>query len=231
MILFRINQDDSTAESREGDASSRLNGHFQNSSIATQVDGNDSPNMVIENGPKNNECMGRDVEITGTNDGQEGRDTGVLKTNGFSKVGTDISHDNEKDTIIWEPPEPEDAMDCSMANSDDDDEFGDGTKWGEPSSLCSFGEEGSGSYKFRDEKQKAMEEVINGRFKTLVNQLLKSVGVASSGKDGESWVDIVTSLSWEASLFVKPDAIKGKSMDPDGYVKVKCIAAGSRNQR
>lgn len=230
MILVRINQDDSTAESRDEDASSTLNGYLQNSSIATQVDGNDRSSLVIQYRPKNNECMGRDVEITGTDDGQEGRDTGVLKTNGFSKVGTNTSHDNE-DAIIWEPPEPEDDIDCSMANSDDDDEFGDGTKWGEPSSLCSFGEEGSGSYKFRDEKQKAMEEVINGRFKTVVNQLLKSVGVASSGKDGESWVDIVTSLSWEAASFVKPDAIKGKAMDPDGYVKVKCIAAGSRNQR
>ncbi|CBI38138.3 unnamed protein product, partial [Vitis vinifera] len=198
--------------------------------MATQADGIDRSNTLIENSLKNNGHMGRDVEISGTNDGQEGRDTGVFKTNGFSKVGTDISYDNEKDAIIWEPPEPEDDMECSMANSDDDDEFGDGTKWGEPSSLCSFGEEGSGSYKFRDEKQKAMEEVINGKFKTLVNQLLKSVGVASSGKDGESWVDIVTSLSWEAASFVKPDAIEGKAMDPDGYVKVKCIAAGSRNQ-
>ncbi|KAL6318383.1 hypothetical protein AAG906_040556 [Vitis piasezkii] len=227
----RVNQDESTAESRTEDASSSLNGHLQNSNMATQADGIDRSNTLIENSLKNNGHMGRDVEISGTNDGQEGRDTGVFKTNGFSKVGTDISYDNEKDAIIWEPPEPEDDMECSMANSDDDDEFGDGTKWGEPSSLCSFGEEGSGSYKFRDEKQKAMEEVINGKFKTLVNQLLKSVGVASSGKDGESWVDIVTSLSWEAASFVKPDAIEGKAMDPDGYVKVKCIAAGSRSQR
>lgn len=226
----RVNQDESTAESRTEDASSSLNGHVQNSNMATQADGIDRSNTLIENSLKNNGHMGRDVEISGTNDGQEGRDTGVLKTNGFSKVGTDISYDNEKDAIIWEPPEPEDDMECSMANSDDDDEFGDGTKWGQPSSLCSFGEEGSGSYKFRDEKQKAMEEVINGKFKTLVNQLLKSVGVASSGKDGESWVDIVTSLSWEAASFVKPDAIEGKAMDPDGYVKVKCIAVGSRNQ-
>ncbi|XP_034674309.1 putative 1-phosphatidylinositol-3-phosphate 5-kinase FAB1D, partial [Vitis riparia] len=153
----RVNQDESTAESRTEDASSSLNGHLQNSNMATQADGIDRSNTLIENSLKNNGHMGRDVEISGTNDGQEGRDTGVFKTNGFSKVGTDISYDNEKDAIIWEPPEPEDDMECSMANSDDDDEFGDGTKWGEPSSLCSFGEEGSGSYKFRDEKQKAME--------------------------------------------------------------------------
>lgn len=185
----------------------------------------------MENTLKNDGYMGKDVEITGSNDGPEGRDIGILKTSGFSKVGTNTSQDNEKYAIIWEPPEPEDDMECSMANSDDDDDFGDGTSWGKPSSLGSFEEEGSQSYKLRDEKQKAMKEVINGKFKTLVNQLLKSAGVTTSAKDGESWVDIVTSLSWEAASFVKPDVIEGKAMDPDGYVKVKCIAAGFNNQR
>lgn len=72
---------------------------------------------------------------------------------------------------------------------------------------------------------------MNGKFKALVGQLLKSVEVSPSGEDGDSWVDIVTSLSWEAASFVKPDAIEGKAMDPDGYVKIKCVATGFRNQR
>ncbi|KAL4651637.1 hypothetical protein ACB092_01G174800 [Castanea dentata] len=144
------------------------------------------------------------------------------------------SNDDQLDAEIWEPPEaedPEDDMEGSMAyNDDDDDECGDGTDWGKPCSLSRFRDEGSGSYKFKVEKQRAMEEVTNGKFKALVFHLLKSVGVASSGEHGESWVDIVTSLSWEAASFLKPDANDGKPMDPDGYVKVKCVATGSCSQ-
>jgi 1-phosphatidylinositol-3-phosphate 5-kinase len=44
-------------------------------------------------------------------------------------------------------------------------------------------------------------------------------------------VDIVAYLSWEAASFLKPEAIDRKAMDPDGYVKVKCIATGSRSER
>lgn len=139
-----------------------------------------------------------------------------------------ISSSYELDQF-WVPPEPEccdDDMEDSVANYDDD-ECGDG--WGKPTSLISLGEEGSGSYKFKEEKQKALEEVMNGKFKTLVNDLLKSFGVASSGDN--NWVDIVTSLSWEAASFVKPDSAEGKAMDPNKYVKIKCIRTGSPSQR
>ncbi|XP_047322028.1 putative 1-phosphatidylinositol-3-phosphate 5-kinase FAB1D isoform X2 [Impatiens glandulifera] len=82
----------------------------------------------------------------------------------------------------------------------------------------------------RIEGSTAMDEAMNGKFKIFVGQLLKSVDVDVSGENGESWTDIVTRLSWEAASFVKPDAREGKPMDPDGYVKVKCVATGSRNQ-
>ncbi|KAI3460633.1 hypothetical protein Pfo_017296 [Paulownia fortunei] len=75
-----------------------------------------------------------------------------------------------------------------------------------------------------------MDNVRNGKFMALVSQLVKSVGVDSSGNYGGNWVDIVTSLSWEAAAFVKPDTNEGKAMDPDGYVKVKCIATGLPSQ-
>lgn len=167
-------------------------------------------------------------------------DTGLgdrsLKRVGSSLCqGTGTSpYNDEKDTHFWIPPEPEhfeDDVEGSVANYDDDDECGDGMTWSKSTSLSSFGEEGSGSQKLKEEKEKAMEEVMNGRFKTLVDQLLKSVGVVSLGEDGDNWVDIVTSLSWEAATFVKPDAAEGKAMDPDGYVKIKCVATGSPGQR
>ncbi|KAI7727927.1 hypothetical protein M8C21_007472 [Ambrosia artemisiifolia] len=141
------------------------------------------------------------------------------------------------DSHIWFPPEPEDKEDDiegSVANCDDDDDdddvYGDGMKWGKPSHLSRFGQEGSGSFRFREETRKALNEVMNGKFKALVEHLLKSMGISCSGNDGDNWVDIVTALSWEAASFLKPDAFEEKTMDPDGYVKVKCIATGTRSQ-
>jgi 1-phosphatidylinositol-3-phosphate 5-kinase len=193
-------------------------------------------NSSRESNGGNDRHIARDVEILVSND-QEPKD-GVPGYDGKLSnevAGNSQSIDDELDTQIWEPPEaedPEDDMEGSMAyNDDDDDECGDGTEWGKPASLSHFRDEGSMSYKFKVEKQRAMEEVINGRFKALVCHLLKSVGIAFSREDDESWLDMVTSLSWEAASFLKPDAIDGKAMDPNGYVKVKCIATGSRSQR
>ncbi|KAF3628903.1 hypothetical protein FXO38_27975 [Capsicum annuum] len=54
-----------------------------------------------------------------------------------------------------------------------------------------------------------------------------------SGKESaaDDWLDIVTSLAWQAANYVKPDTSKEGSMDPVDYVKVKCIAPGSRSER
>lgn len=117
-----------------------------------------------------------------------------------------------------------------MANYDDDDECGDGQHWGRTASLISFGEEDFGGYKFKEERQKALQEVMNGKLKAFVSDHLKSVGVTPSMEEGENWVDVITSLSWEAASFVKPDAMEGK-MNPIDYVKIKCISTGSRSQR
>ena len=179
----------------------------------------------------------RDIKITeASNDQEEKENVGENSPRTFDKEsGACQSINSEMDTQIWDPPEPEDPEDdlegTVVYDDDDDDECGDGTKWGKPSSLSHIKDEGNVSYRFKEEKQRAMEEVVNGKFKAIVSQLLKSVGVASSVDDGDSWVDIVTSLSWEAALFLNPDAIDGKAMGPDGYVKVKCIATGSRSQR
>ena len=179
----------------------------------------------------------RDVEIAEAGNDQEAKENIVENSpRTFDKEsGVCQLINGEMDTQIWGPPEPEDPEDDLEGTvayyDDDDDECGDGTKWGKPSSLSHIKDEGNVSYRFKEEKQRAMEEVVNGKFKAIVSQLLKSVGVASSVDDGDSWVDIVTSLSWEAALFLKPDAIDGKAMGPNGYVKVKCIATGSRSQR
>ncbi|PHU14820.1 putative 1-phosphatidylinositol-3-phosphate 5-kinase FAB1C [Capsicum chinense] len=159
------------------------------------------------------------------NDNREGPKSSKTEGDEDDESGVSSSYKLEQ---FWLPPEPEccdDDMEGSVSNYDDD-ECGDG--WGKPTFLMSLGEEGSGSHKFKEEKQEALEEVMNGKLKALVSDLLKSFGVASSG--GDNWVDIVTSLSWEAASFVKPDSAEGKAMDPNKYVKIKCIRTGSPSQ-
>ncbi|XP_043707213.1 putative 1-phosphatidylinositol-3-phosphate 5-kinase FAB1D [Telopea speciosissima] len=151
-----------------------------------------------------------------------------------SEEGNELSRcvDIESDERIWEPPEPEDLEDDvegSVANNDDDDECY-GTKWSQPTSLRSFSKEGSGSFRFKEERKKALIEVMNGDFKDFVKRLLTSEGINLSGDPGESWVDIVTSLSWEAASLVKPESIEAKTVEPECFVKVKCLATGSRSQ-
>ncbi|XP_075509360.1 putative 1-phosphatidylinositol-3-phosphate 5-kinase FAB1D [Primulina tabacum] len=178
--------------------------------------------------------VSRNIETTEIGEVRERANDTVETAGSLLDDGSEKSHSDEVDAEFWLPPEPEDQEDDlvgSVANyDDDDDECGDGGAWAKTSSLSGFGEEGSGTQKFKEEKLKAMNDVRNGKFKALVSQLIKSMDVDSSGNYCENWVDIVTSLSWEAAAFVKPGAHKGTAMDPDGHVKLKCIATGSRNQ-
>ncbi|EEF29076.1 phosphatidylinositol-4-phosphate 5-kinase, putative [Ricinus communis] len=231
----RGSQEEGAVDKALEDVSCRPNGHLHKASEAP-VNAVHKLYKVTENNLKEshqgNDIV-RDIEIMAAINGQETKDNFSQHPVEFINEGNDISHsiDDDMNAQVWEPPEAdsEDEWEGSVAfNDDDDDECGDGTMWGKPSSFSCCRDEGSGSYRFKEEKQKAIEEVANGKFKTIVSQLLTTAGVASMGKDCESWVDIVSSLSWEAASYLKPDAIDGKRMDPDGYVKVKCIATGSR---
>ncbi|THU71113.1 hypothetical protein C4D60_Mb08t32120 [Musa balbisiana] len=138
----------------------------------------------------------------------------------------------ETDPGIWDPPEPECMEDDepSIADNYEDDEYG-STEWKQPSSLSILDEHQGISHSFREKRQKAMLEEMNRQFKVLVSRFLASEGISFSGlDDGQSWLDIVASLSWKAALLVKPDATEGRAMDPGSYVKVKCVASGSRHQ-
>ncbi|KAJ7973966.1 1-phosphatidylinositol-3-phosphate 5-kinase [Quillaja saponaria] len=176
----------------------------------------------------------RNVEITTANYSQEANGNSAENSSVSFDEETESSSPGELDLNTWEPPDPEnsqDDMDDSVTfNDDDEDEDTVGMKWGESTSLSHGKDVISGTSRFKEEKQRAAEEVTKGKFKAIVSQLLKSVGVSCSCENGESWVDIITSLSWEAASFLKPDAIDGNAMDPDGRVKVKCIATGSRSE-
>ncbi|PIN23333.1 Phosphatidylinositol-4-phosphate 5-kinase [Handroanthus impetiginosus] len=198
--------EDGSTDSSQEDSNSLLKGHLDDSNLPVKLNGFHQLDDLIKN-----------VDNSGPP----------------ANVETSVERD-ELNAEFWLPPEPGDQEDDIMSSvtnyDDDDDECGDGVMWTKPSSLSSFGEENNGSYKFKEERLKAMNNIRNGKFTALVSQLIKSVGLDSSGNDGENWVDIVTSLSWEAASFVKPDTHEGKAMDPDGYVKVKCIASGLRTQ-
>lgn len=238
----RINQEEANMPRGRDDSFYRAEEHKDSISEATSS-GVGGSNMAMENNFKEfnrgHEHNSINIEIRHANHLQEVNNTGVENesriVNGVTGNGNSSGFLDEIESKIWDPPEaedPEDDMQGSMAYNDDDDdeECGDGTRWGSSSSLSNFRDEGSGSYRFKEEKQKALDEVINGKFKALITQLLRSFGVAPSVEGGESWTDIITSLSWEAASFLKPDAVDGKGIGPDGCVKIKCIATGTRDQ-
>ncbi|KAM7253601.1 hypothetical protein ACFE04_021755 [Oxalis oulophora] len=140
--------------------------------------------------------------------------------------------DFENNGVLWLPPEPEDEEDDKEADLfDDDDDDGDATgEWGYLRSAGSFG---SGEHRNRDksseEHKSVMKNVVDGHFRALVAQLLQVENLLVGDEyDEESWLEIITTLSWEAATLLKPDTSTGGGMDPGGYVKVKCIASGNR---
>nr|XP_043626802.1 1-phosphatidylinositol-3-phosphate 5-kinase FAB1B [Erigeron canadensis] len=144
--------------------------------------------------------------------------------------------DFENNGVLWLPPEPEDEEDereALLFDDDDDDDNGDAAgEWGY---LRSSSNLGSGECRNRDrsneEHKKAMKNVVDGHFRALVSQLLQVENLVTDEEedDNDSWLEIITSLSWEAASLLKPDTSKGGGMDPGGYVKIKCLASGRRS--
>lgn len=138
--------------------------------------------------------------------------------------------DFENNGLLWLPPEPEDEEDEKETVLLDDDEDDASGEWGYLRTSSSFG---NGETRNRDrsseEHKKAMKNVVDGHFRALVAQLLEVENLpVGEEEDKESWLEIITSLSWEAATILKPDTSKSGGMDPAGYVKVKCIASGHR---
>ncbi|CAI9783424.1 unnamed protein product [Fraxinus pennsylvanica] len=148
--------------------------------------------------------------------------------------GTDVEPVNYEDNgLLWHPPEPEDEEDEREPLLFDDDDGVREDSTGEWSYLrsSSFG---SGESRSRDrsneEHRKAMKKIVEGHFRALITQLLQVEDLpVTEDNIQKSWLDIITTLSWEAATSLKPDTRMGGGMDPGGYVKVKCIACGHRN--
>ncbi|KAI4387336.1 hypothetical protein MLD38_005176 [Melastoma candidum] len=136
--------------------------------------------------------------------------------------------DFENSGILWLPPEPEDEEDEKESLFDDDDDGYVTREWGYLHASDSFG---SGEFRSKDqsveEQKMVMKNVIYGHFRALIAQLLQVENLPVGGENSEdSWLDTITSLSWEAATLLKPDMSKSGGMDPGGYVKVKCVASG-----
>ncbi|GJR70564.1 putative 1-phosphatidylinositol-3-phosphate 5-kinase FAB1C [Tanacetum coccineum] len=130
--------------------------------------------------------------------------------------------DLENNGLIWFPLPPDDEDANFFSYADDDDEMGPaGDVFSSSDTLMSvLSENGKNG-----EHKKPLEAVVQGHFRALVSQLLQSEFMPV-----DEWVDIITSLAWQAANFVKPDTSRGGSMDPGDYVKIKCIASGSPNE-
>lgn len=144
--------------------------------------------------------------------------------------------DFENDGTFWLPPPPEDEDDeieNNIFKSDNDDEDDD---IGDPNMKFLSTSIGYDVKRNRDKSNEVHKEplraVIHGHFRALVSQLLKGEGIPVGNDRAEDcWLEIVSSLAWQAANFVRPDTSGGGSMDPVDYVKVKCIACGRQSDR
>lgn len=141
--------------------------------------------------------------------------------------------DFENNGLLWLPPDPEDEEDEREAILfDDDDDGGAAGEWVLPTSSSFGSVDHRNKDKSNEEHKKVMKNVVDGHFRALISQLLQVENLPIGEEDdAESWLEIITSLSWEAATLLKPDTSGGGGMDPGGYVKVKCIAAGQRRDR
>ncbi|CAN6210655.1 unnamed protein product [Urochloa humidicola] len=125
---------------------------------------------------------------------------------------------------IWCPPPPEDERDdveSRIFGIDDEDDI-----LSEPS--CFSANNAGVNGVFGGAHKDGVQNDLLKHFQALVAQLLTAEGICLvSDNDSKSWLEIVSSLAWQAANYVKPDTKKGGSMDPGDYVKIKCIASGN----
>ncbi|KAI3960294.1 hypothetical protein MKW98_017018 [Papaver atlanticum] len=220
-VFSELSEDEFPSESDDMNEGALDTGQEYSERSTLLVEGtNGSGTVTVEYVEDNNSDQSQNIEITGKEDTEDA-------TEPYS------SFDFEAAPDIWLPPGPQyldDDTASTLTNKNDEDEYAGETKWLKPSSLSGMGKEVSTGIGFEELCQKEMAEVMNGEFKSYVARLLTSAGISSLVEPGESWVDIVTSLSWEAALLIKNEAIGVKTLDAEAFVKVKCIATGRRSQ-
>ncbi|KAJ4972617.1 hypothetical protein NE237_005791 [Protea cynaroides] len=139
--------------------------------------------------------------------------------------------DFENNVLFWFAPPADDEEDESENNFYGHDNEADDV--GESAAMFSSSSLKRDMFPVREKPNDGQSHraVIHGHFRVLVSQLLQEEGFHEGNDNvGEDWLDIVTSVAWQAANFVKPDTSRGGSMDPRDYVKVKCIVSGSPSE-
>lgn len=137
--------------------------------------------------------------------------------------------DFENNSQIWYPPPALVVEDDVEMLFRDEDEDGYASDLGMALPSARFSSEGLlVKEKPNHANKERLRSTLREHFTALVAQLLEEEGLQFESEDGgDGWLEIVSSLAWQAANFVKPDTSKGDSMDPGSYVKVKCISSGS----
>jgi 1-phosphatidylinositol-3-phosphate 5-kinase len=77
--------------------------------------------------------------------------------------------------------------------------------------------------------KKVLRSVSDDHFRALVSQLLSTEGLPLGTEgDTEGWLDIIASLASRAAGMIRPSPNTPGPMDPGLYIKVKCIATGTK---
>ncbi|KAH0891363.1 hypothetical protein HID58_053792 [Brassica napus] len=203
--------------------------------LCKHLSGETSDQKSLSGSPLIHHCLesliGEGAEQFQKKDEHDGRDESEAPSPPDDQVAEPV--DFENNGLLWVPPDPENEEDEreSPLYDEEDNEGEASGEWGYLRPSASFG---SGEYRSEDrtseEHKKAMKNVVDGHFRALLAQLLQVENIPVSDEEGkESWLEIITSLSWEAANLLKPDMSKSGGMDPGGYVKVKCLASGFRH--
>lgn len=146
-------------------------------------------------------------------------------------------YDLQNNISLWSPPDPDDSEE-----EEEEEEWEEGAEINElPDSLTESWRNliPSGSFKSfgssdpMGDQSDVLKHAADDHFRLLLEQLLQIENVSIEHAEGQrSWVDIVQSLAREVAEFVRPDQTgTGSTMDPVGFVKIKCIASGDQNER
>ncbi|KAL8241859.1 hypothetical protein R6Q59_012161 [Mikania micrantha] len=226
------------------DTSSVSTRHEFNSFMSVGSSPSDSPSRIQITSTRIRSCVHSDDQGTprSSNDGSFDQEQMAVLKSHEQGIYDDFSIFNERceksrkpldfetNDRIWFPPPTDDAnndtdnnfFSYAAASDDDDDDCEIGDSNGEFSAKGSLMAVSSRKNKPNEEHQEPLRTVVQGHFRALVSQLLQS-----EFNSTEKWLDIITSLAWQAASFVKPDTCRGGSMDPSDYVKIKCIASGN----
>lgn len=204
----------------EGERTFRFDQRHNDQPSLTMANGSDESFPMNQKPLEDSESEGARFQNSISDDGRSTklRDDSDEIENGSGGTNPHIPFFFWKDPHIWRPPEPADMMERFA--SDDDDNWNDNEEWG----RSNFGS----NHNNKEERQTAPK----WRLKTFIGRLLASEGVSFSEREGgESWLEIVASLSWETALLLKHEYSEGNGMGPLFPVKVTCVASGARQER